>query len=294
MNTENLVAPRRGRGWTPEVSGWKAGLLALPLIILLAVFVLWPTWQLVSKSVSGPRGVRSFVDFFDSKANVRALTVTLVMCTIVTALALVLGTVIAWSLRATKSRVGRFILLTAVLVPLWMGVVVKNYAFLVILGRRGILNEALLFLHLIDEPMDLLYTPTAVVIGMLYSMLPYAVLPLYSIFLTIPLELPRAAESLGATRSRAMTSVVAPLAVPGMFATGVIVFVLSLGFYVTPVILGGPRATFLATLIQNDIFRRFDPVSAATAGTLLVVIVSVVLAAATKLIGSDRLKRAIG
>jgi putative spermidine/putrescine transport system permease protein len=174
-----------------------------------------------------------------------------------------------------------------------MGVVVKNYAFLVLLGRRGILNETLQTLHLTDGPLTLLYTPTAVVIGMLYTMLPYAVLPLYAVFLTIPMELPQAAESLGASRTQAMSSVVAPLAVPGLFATGVIVYVLSLGFYVTPVILGGPRATFMATLIQNDIFLRFDPVAAATAGTLLVVIVTVVLIVASKLIGGDRLRRAL-
>ena len=293
MNRRRLLVRSSERQWTPNIAGWKATMLALPLIAILVVFVLWPFAQLVTKAVSGKHGARSFIDFFHSKANVRALTVTLMMCTVVTVLAIVLGAILAWALRATRSRIGRFLLLTAVLVPLWMGVVVKNYAFLVILGRRGILNKTLQFLHITNEPLSLLYTPTAVAIGMLYSMLPYAVLPLYSIFVTIPLELPLAAESLGATRTRAMTSVVAPLAVPGLFATAVIVFVLSLGFYVTPVVLGGPRATFLATLIQNDIFLRFDPVGAATAGTLLVVIVTVVIALATKLIGGDRLRRAL-
>ena len=248
----------------------------------------------VTKAVSGEHGVRSFIDFFHSKANVRALTVTLIMCTIVTALAIVLGAILAWALRATVPRIGRFLLLTAVLVPLWMGVVVKNYVPSVLLGPARESSTRRCSSYTSRAGRWTCSTPRPPSSSACFTRCcrtRYS--PSSRMFVTIPLELPLAAESLGATRTRAMTSVVAPLAVPGLFATAVIVFVLSLGFYVTPVVLGGPRATFLATLIQNDIFLRFDPVGAATAGTLLVVIVTIVIAVATRLIGGERLRRAI-
>ena len=174
-----------------------------------------------------------------------------------------------------------------------MGVVVKNYAFVVILGRDGIVSVVLQDIGLRSTPTDLLYTPAAVVIGMVYTMLPYAVLPLFASFVNVSLELPKAAESLGASRTRAMTTIVLPLAWPAIFATGIIVFVLSLGFYLTPVILGGTSGTFVATLVQNDIFAFFDYPDAAALGTVLVIGATLVLSVGFWLIGPERLRRAI-
>jgi putative spermidine/putrescine transport system permease protein len=216
---------------------------------------------------------------------------TLVASLITTLVTVGIGTILAWTLRTARSTAARVVLWLSVLIPVWMGVIVKNYAFLVILGRQGIVNTVLVKFGILDEPARILYTPTAVVIGMVYTMMPYAVLPMFANLQTVPTELPVAAESLGATRSRAIRTVVLPLAVPGLLATGVIVFVLSLGFYLTPVILGGTQGTFVAVLVQGDIFTRFDYPGAATSGTILVLVATIILSLSFLAFGGERLKR---
>jgi putative spermidine/putrescine transport system permease protein len=263
-----------------------AVLLAAPLLVALALFVVYPLVRLVVASLGSPEGIRIYTEFFRSRANVRALSLTFAYSAVVTVLALIIGAALAWPLRVTHSRMVRLLFWTAVLVPGWMGVVIKNYAFLIILGKNGVLNTTLQALHLTDRPLDILYTPTAVVIGMLYTMLPYAVLPLYVTFLTIDTSLIAAAENLGASWLQAMMSIALPLARVGLLATGVLVFVIALGFYVTPVALGGARATFVATLIQDDLFFRFDDAGAATLGTILVVAVCVILVGASRFLGT--------
>jgi putative spermidine/putrescine transport system permease protein len=188
----------------------------------------------------------------------------------------------------------KVVLWLAILLPTWMGVVVKNYAFVIILGREGVLSVTLQDLHLTSGPVDLLYTPTAVIIGMVYTVLPYAVLPLYATFVTISLNLPKAAETLGATRSRAIASVVFPLARPALFATMIISFILSLGFYLTPVVLGGTSGTFVASLVQSDVFLFFDLPDAAALGTTLLLVATAVLSIGFWLLGSERLRQALG
>lgn len=289
LSRESRPGPRT---WDPRGPSWAPVLLAAPLLFVLVAGVLWPVGELVYTSLAG-QGFSRYTALFESSADRHALLLTFVCSLITTAIAVLLGALLAWFVRATNSRPAKVALWLAVLVPVWMGVVVKNYAFVVILGRDGILSVLLQDIGLRSSPVDLLYTPAAVVIGMVYTMLPYAVLPLFATFVNVSLELPRAAESLGATRTRAMTSVVVPLALPAVFATGVIVFVLSLGFYLTPVILGGTSGTFVATLVQNDIFLFFDLPDAAALGTVLVLIATVVLSIGFWLIGSERLRRAI-
>jgi putative spermidine/putrescine transport system permease protein len=277
-------------GWNRDASPWLALILAIPLLVMIALAVVYPLYQLVKASISD-EGWSSYSDYFESRANVRALVRTLVASLITTVVTVGIGTILAWTLRTARSTAARVVLWLSVLIPVWMGVIVKNYAFLVILGRRGIVNTVLVELGIVDEPARILYTPTAVVIGMVYTMLPYAVLPMFANLQTVPTELPVAAESLGATRSRAIRTVVLPLAVPGLLATGVIVFVLSLGFYLTPVILGGTQGTFVAVLVQGDIFTRFDYPGAATSGTILVLVATIILSLSFLAFGGERLKR---
>jgi putative spermidine/putrescine transport system permease protein len=209
-------------------------------------------------------------------------------------LAVLIGALLAWHVHASARRTVKAVLWLAILLPTWMGVVVKNYAFVIILGRQGVLSVGLQHLHLASGPVDLLYTQWAVIIGMVYTVLPYAVLPLYATFVNISLDLPKAAETLGATRSRAISSVVLPLARPALFATTVIAFVLSIGFYLTPVALGGTRGTFVASLVQTDVFAFFDLPDAAALGTTLLLVATLALSLGFWLVGSDRIRRALG
>jgi mannopine transport system permease protein len=249
--------PRRGRPWRPEGSRGASVLLALPLVAALAIGVGIPLVELVYTSLHG-QGLSRYSAVINDEAEWHALKVTVAASLVTTVISVLAGALLAWFVHASARRTVKVVLWLAILLPTWMGVVVKNYAFVIILGREGVLSAALQDLHLTSGPVDLLYTPSAVIIGMVYTVLPYAVLPLYATFVNISLDLPKAAETLGASRSRAITSVVIPLARPALFATTIIAFVLSLGFYLTPVILGGTSGTFVASLVQNDIFLFFD------------------------------------
>lgn len=278
---------------TALASRWTGWWLSLPLIALAGLFVVAPLVGVAGNSFSGGDPIGNYVRFFTSQVSVRTLVVTLVLSLLVTALAVVLGGLLAWVIRTTPHRGVRVFCWAAVLVPFWMSVVVKNYAFTLLLGRRGVLNSLVESLFGESATVDLLYTNTAVVIGMLYSMLPYAVLPLFVTFLSIDPETAGAAQTLGASRTRAIRTTVVPLAVPGLVATASIVFVITIGFYITPVLLGGPSSMFMATLINQQTFTLFNYPAAATSSVVLIVLAVITLLVAVRAVGVERLKRAL-
>jgi putative spermidine/putrescine transport system permease protein len=267
--------------------------LAAPFIVMMVVFVIYPFVRLVQAAIGPPDGLGNLKVFFANTANMYVLTVTFRDAAITTLIVFVLGGLLAWSLRTTTSRIMKTVLLSAIFVPFWMGSVVKIYAFSVLLGRTGIVNTALLELHVINAPLHLLYTQFAVIAGMVYQMLPFAVLPMYVAFSTIDSDLLLAAESLGASRIRAMLNVVVPLAMPGILATIIINYVISLGFYLTPVLLGGATQPFTASLIQEDLFSYFDISGAAIGGLVLLLGGLVAVTIGYLLVGKERLRRAI-
>jgi putative spermidine/putrescine transport system permease protein len=183
------------------------------------------------------------------------------------------------------------ILWVAVLTPFWMGTVTKNYAIVLLLAQNGALNELLASLGL--DRLQILYTANAVVLGMVYTMVPYAAVSLYGVFLTIDESLISAARSMGATRARAIRTIVLPLAMPGLVASTALVFAISLGFYVTPVLLGGAQTPFMASFIQDRVLAVFDYPVASAASVILLVTAIVILAIALRLVGRERLMRAV-
>src|SRR5262249_12634977 len=164
--------------------------------ILLLTLVIYPLAKLVVDSVALPRGVKNYVDFFQSNANRRALANTFQLAAIVTLLAVGLGSVVAWWLRSTQSRGVKLALWVTVMTPFCLSIILKNYAFIFLVGRHGVVNDVLLASGLIDRLMSMLFSPSAVVVGVLYTMLPYAILPIYGAFLSIDLDLISAAEGL--------------------------------------------------------------------------------------------------
>ena len=178
--------------------------------------------------------------------------------------------------------------------PLLMGTVVKNYALLIILQRRGILNSLLVGTGLVAQPLQLLYNEAAVVIGILYTLLPFAVVPIFAALLTVDFDMVRAAESMGASRLTAIRSIVLPIVRPVMIGTGMLIFVVSTGFYVVPVVLGGATSPFIATLIQNDMEQFFDMKSAAIAAIVLVVLSLVAVVGTLAIIGTDQFRKSAG
>jgi mannopine transport system permease protein len=283
--------PERARAWRPELPGWAAGLLSAPMAISFAFLVAYPCIQLVVESF-GRRGLGDYIEAFNDDVKIRALWTTLWVSGAVTVSCVAIAFVIAWSLRTSQSRLLKALLWFGILIPMAMSIVVQNYVWIVILGRNGLFNDLMRALGL--PTVGLLYTPPAVVIGMIYTLLPFAVFPLLVTFRTIPDQVLHAAQSLGAGWTTVMKTVVLPLSVAGLFITFVLVFVLSLGFYVTPIILGGPRATFLAKVIQDDLLMRFDSSAAAASSVILMVIALGIVTVAVRAVGRERFERALG
>ena len=282
------LSDKRGRTWRPEPSGWGALLLGAPMIAAFGFLVFYPAVELVIQAFTG--GTSHFDVLFGSQ--LKTVRTTLVDSALVAAITLLVGAVVAWTLRTTKSRLLSGLFWIAVVIPMSMSVVVKNYAFITILGHFGLVNYTLDLLGL--PPHTFLLTTNAVIIGMVYSLFPFAVFPLYLTFRSIPDDLLHASESLGGRWLQTIRTVVLPLSVSGFFVTGVLLFVLSIGFFVTPVVLGGPRSTFIAALIQQDIALRFDQPAAAAKAVFLIAVALTLVGLALRLVGKERFERALG
>lgn len=284
-----------GRAWRNEPSAAVGLLLLAPALVLLALFFVVPIVRIVWVALSEPTfGLDRFAGFFASPAARRSLLTTLRISAIVTVLATLLGLIIAWELRTSRSKWKRAALWSATLFPLWTSVVVRNYAFTILLQRRGIINTALVSTGIIEEPLGILYTDTAVILGMLYTMLPYAILPIYASLVNVDTALVDAAESLGASRPRAIVGIILPLIAPSVFAAAAITFVVSVGFYITPILLGGPDAPFLATFIDQQLFSLYDFPGAAATASILFLTAVIVVGVAWRVVGFDQLRRALG
>jgi ABC-type spermidine/putrescine transport system permease subunit I len=283
----------RARVWSADRGVLAGVLLAAPMILLIAVMLIYPLGRLVSIAFGEPDGLGNIGDFFASKANTRVIRITFVDSAIVTVICVVVGSVLAWSLRTTTSRVTKSLLWAAMILPFLMGTVIKLYALTVLLESHGVINRALQHLGITNGPVDLLYNQFAVVFGMTYQMLPFAVLPLLAGFQTINPDLVQAAESLGASRMRALVSTVVPLSIPSLLASGTVVYIISVGFFLTPVLLGGATAPFTSSLIAQDVFEFYDVTSAAVSALILLIGSLLVVSVSYALVGRERLARAV-
>jgi ABC-type spermidine/putrescine transport system permease subunit I len=176
-----------------------------------------------------------------------------------------------------------------VLVPFWTSVLVRTYAWLVLLQRNGVINSALISLGIIEEPLQLAHNLTGSIIGMVHIMLPFLVLPLYAAMRNIDMDLVRAAIGLGCSPRSAFWRVFFPMSMPGLFAGVVLVFILSLGFYVTPALLGGGRVQMLAQRIESTITVYSNWGAASALGVVLLIISLAMIWLMHRAFGLDKL-----
>jgi ABC-type spermidine/putrescine transport system permease subunit I len=231
-------------------------LYAIPVISMLLRSVNDPTW-----SLGQFRALASDDVFFKVFSN------TLWTAAIVTLGTLVLAYPVAIAL--TRARRSAPLIMIVILLPFWTSVLVRSYAWMVLLGRHGLINEALLSAGLIERPLRILNTSLATEIGMIHILLPYMILPIANALRQIDPSLARAASGLGATPWRTFLQVTFPLSLPGAAAGVLLVFVLSLGFYITPAMLGGPRDITLSMLIANQVDQLNWSYAAALSAVLL-------------------------
>ena len=181
------------------------------------------------------------------------------------------------------------VLLAIVIISLWTSQLVKAYAWMILLGDAGVINKLLLSGGLLQEPLRMLYNRTGAVIGMTQAMLPYMVLPILAVMVRIPRHLVQVAESLGAGPFRAFLRVYLPLSLPGVGAGVLLVFIITLGFFVTPALLGGPGAIMTAMVVQQQVQMTFNWGFAAALSVVLLAATLVLYAVYTRFMSFEKL-----
>jgi putative spermidine/putrescine transport system permease protein len=271
--------PRLDRYW----------LLLVPVVILLGVFYLYPLVRVLLLSVTDPAlGVGNFERLVIHSGPRRVMFNTFRICAITTVISVSVAYLLACVMVHAPPR-RRRIMLALVLLTLWISVLVRAFAWLILLDDNGVVNNALRSLGLISQPLALVRNETGVLIGMVHYLLPYAVLPLIAAMQAIDPALIRASHSLGAGRVRTFLSIFVPLTLPGIAAAAVIVFVFSLGFFITPSILGGGRVVMLAEYVSVTVLEELRWGFAAAQAVVLLVLTFLVLGVAGRLLGARRI-----
>ncbi|MDX3926123.1 MAG: ABC transporter permease [Shinella sp.] len=258
---------------------WGPFALLVPALLLLAAVVGYPLLAIVLRSLSEPQwGLQNYVWFFGTPVNLIVLQRTFMISAWVTLVCVVCAYPYAYAMTVVGPRL-RLALVLCVLVPFWVSGVVRTLSWVILLQDSGVINSLLVGAGL--DKVRLIRTTTGVVIGMAQVLLPFMILPLYSVMKAIDLRLMQAARSLGARPVRAFLTVYLPLSLPGVYAGATIVFILALGFYITPALLGGPRSTMLSTLVQNQVLSLLQWGRGGAMGVVLLVATFVLLALAS-------------
>ncbi|MER8996011.1 ABC transporter permease [Mesorhizobium sp. M0678] len=249
-----------------------SALLLLPLLLLLFFSFLYPVGRMLVGSLFDPDfTLDNYVRMFVEPLYLKVLLRTLWIAFATTLCAFLLGYPVAYAMARAGGRL-TLCIAACVLIPLWTSVLVRSYAWIILLQRNGILNNILTETGILEQPLRLIYTEGAVMIAMTHVLMPFMILPIYGALRTIPKELPQAAANLGAGVFAIFFKVTLPLSLPGVFAGTLMTFILALGFYVTPAMVGGPQTMMMATLIGQQTTVLFNwPFAGALATVLLVV-----------------------
>lgn len=258
-------------------------LLAAPLLVYMLVFYALPVAAMLLRSVNDPSWtLANYATLFEDVVFQKTFWITINTSVTVTMGCLILGYPVAMGLARAKSMAP--FILVVILLPFWTSVLVRSYAWMVLLGRHGLVNEALLALGMIDRPIRILNTPLATQIAMIHILLPYMILPIANALRQIDPSLIRAASGLGATPFMTFRQVILPLSMSGVAAGTLLTFVLALGFYITPAMVGGPRDITLSMLIAQQV-DQLNWAYAATLSAVLLATALAILAVARKLPG---------
>ena len=256
--------------------------LSAPAAALVLVFMVLPVGWLFWLSffdASGAMSLENYERILTNRTYLTSFSVTFSVSLSVTFACILLGYPVAYLLSELPARKAT-ILMIAVMLPYWTSILVRTYAWLILLQRSGLINEWAMHLGLIAEPLPLTHNLTGTVIGMTHVMLPFFILPVYAAMRSIDRVYLKAASSLGASPTRAFWTVFVPLSLPGVAAGSFLVFVLCIGFYVTPAILGGGRVIMIAQQIERSITLYTNWGAASALGVMLLVLTVVVIAIA--------------
>ncbi|MCG5486952.1 MAG: ABC transporter permease [Sinorhizobium meliloti] len=263
--------------------------LTLPALGLLILFFVLPVAILLMRSVTEPMpGLGNYAELLGSSTYLRIFVNTFIVSGLVTFVSLLIGFPVAWALAIMPSRVAS-IVFAILLLSMWTNLLARTYAWMVLLQRTGVINKLLIGMGLIDKPLPLVNNLTGVTIGMTYIMLPFIILPLYGVIRKIDPAILQAAALCGANRWQSLVRVLLPLAMPGMAAGALMVFVMSLGYFVTPALLGGTANMMLAELIAQFVQSLVNWGMGGAAALVLLVVTLALYAVQLRFFGTDRM-----
>src|ERR671917_690194 len=282
-----------------EGSGWSRGLAGLlaPVTFWLGFFFLVPLLLILAYSF-GTSGVYGGITLGFNPGNylkvidplyLEIILRTFVIAFINTLLCLTLGYPLAYFI-ALKSGSWKNILILMVMIPFWTSLLLRAYAWVVILNGNGIANRTLQFLGITDEPLTLIFTPQAVLMGMVYSYLPFMILPLYAALEKFDARLKEAAKDLGASRWQTFWRVTFPISKPGVIAGSILVFIPSAGEFVIPNLLGGSRTVLMGNLIQQQFLQARDWAFGSALSVMLAVLLLGAIMFYIRRVGTDKLE----
>ena len=272
-----------------EPLGGRALYLVLPLVVFICIFYVYPLCRMFMMSLMSPGfTLNHYASFFSSKVNLFSLYVTFKIGILVTVFSLMLGYPLAYYLSSVSTRKAN-LLLIFVLIPLWTSLLVRTYAWMMILGRNGVLNQALVKWGLIDRPLKLIYNSFGLTLGMVHVMMPLMILSLYSVMRGIDRSLLKAAQNLGARPFEAFRKVFLPLSAPGIVAGSILVFIISIGFFITPALLGGPKEIMVSMVIDQAVSVLLNWEFASAASFILLFLILGIFLSFGKIVGFDKI-----
>ena len=265
--------------------------LSSPAILLVLVILVIPVGWLFYVSFIGADGQFSLENYermLARKSYARIFRTTFEVSLITTGLCILIGYPLAYFMSQLPNKIANLCMIT-VLLPFWTSLLVRTYAWLVLLQKRGLVNDWGMSLGLWDEPIKVVHNMTGTLIGMVHIMLPFLILPVYGAMKSIDRDYLKAASNLGASPRRAFWTVFFPLSTPGLFAGALMVFVLCLGFFVTPAVLGGGKVIMVSMKIVSNIELFVNWGAASALGVVLLVLTIGVLWIASRFLNLEKM-----
>jgi putative spermidine/putrescine transport system permease protein len=267
----------------------KGFFLFFPLILYLIVFFVYPLFLGFIRSLFDPHfTLNHYIHFFSAPVYLHVILNTFKIATTVTLFCLLLGYPFAYLLSSISPKMSNRMMII-VLIPFWVSLLVRTYAWMILLGRQGVINSILLGLGLTTSPMKLIYNPIGVNVGMIHILLPYMILTLYSVMKGIDRNLLKASENLGANRFQTFIRIFFPLSLPGVGGGCLIIFIMAIGFFITPALLGGPGDIMISQLIEAHVTTLLNWGFAFCASFILLAITVLILLVYNRFLGLDKL-----
>ena len=253
-------------------------LLIAPITILLVVVLILPLLAVLLPTVfeGGAVTLSRYIAFFQDPYYIKIFVRTLRIALVCTLVCMILGIPTAYFI-SRVSKKWRGILMSVALFPMLTNSVIRAFAWINILGKNGIVNQILSALHLVDQPLSMLYTEFSVLVGTIYLFLPLMIITLVGVMENIDNDMMEAAESLGASRLLSFFKVILPMSIPGIITGAVLVFTGAMTAYTTPQLLGGPKNMLLSTLIYQRAMTLNDWTGASVVALVMIVTTLIVM-----------------